>query len=238
MSANAEETSTQAKVVSTADEQVSENAKAVAVAVDELSSSIREIASNDQDAARVGAEAVQLAGSTNATVARLGQSSTEIGEVIKVITSIAEQTNLLALNATIEAARAGEAGKGFAVVASSVKELARETAQATEDIGRKIDATQHDIQEAVEGIGRISRIIEQINEFQNSIAGAVEEQTVVTKQISSNVADAAQGTSEIADNITAVADTAAGTAEGASITQQAAGRRSSTRCFAGLGGSG
>lgn len=141
MSANAEETSTQAMVVSSAAEQVSQNANAVAAAVEELSSSIREIASNAQDAARVGTEAVDLAGMTNATVSRLGQSSTEIGEVIKVITSIAEQTNLLALNATIEAARAGEAGKGFAVVASSVKELARETAQATEDIGSKIDST-------------------------------------------------------------------------------------------------
>lgn len=222
MSANAEETSTQAKVVSSSAEQVSRNTKAVAVAVDELSSSIREIASNAQDAARVGTEAVQLAGTTNTTVTRLGQSSKEIGEVVKVITSIAEQTNLLALNATIEAARAGEAGKGFAVVASSVKELARETARATEAISRRIDATQNDIHEVVDGIRRISRIIEQINDYQNSIAGAVEEQTVVTKQISSNVADAAHGTSEIAENITAVAQAAADTARGATSTQQAA----------------
>jgi methyl-accepting chemotaxis protein len=222
MSANAEETSTQARVVSTAAEQVSSNAQAVAVAVDELSSSIREIASNTQDAVRVATEAVEVAGSTNATVARLGESSTEIGEVIKVITSIAEQTNLLALNATIEAARAGEAGKGFAVVASAVKELARETAKATEDIGRKIDGTQHDMQEAADGIRRISRIIEQINDYQNSIAGAVEEQTVVTRQISSNVSDAARGSSDIAENITAVAQAAAGTAEGAATTQDAA----------------
>lgn len=222
MSANAEETSTQARVVSTAADQVSSNAQAVAVAVDELSGSIREIASNAQDAVRVATEAVELAGSTNATVSRLGESSTEIGEVIKVITSIAEQTNLLALNATIEAARAGEAGKGFAVVASAVKELARETAKATEDIGRKIDGTQHDMQEAADGIRRISKIIEQINDYQNSIAGAVEEQTVVTRQISSNVSDAARGTSDIAENITAVAQAAAGTAEGAATTQDAA----------------
>lgn len=222
MSANAEETSTQARVVSTAAEQVSSNTQAVAVAVDELSSSIREIASNAQDAVRVATEAVKVAGSTNATVARLGESSTEIGEVIKVITSIAEQTNLLALNATIEAARAGEAGKGFAVVANAVKELAKETGKATEDIGRKIDGTQHDMQEAADGIRRISKIIEQINDYQNSIAGAVEEQTVVTRQISSNVSDAAHGTSEIAENITAVAQAAAGTAEGAATTQDAA----------------
>jgi methyl-accepting chemotaxis protein len=227
MSANAEETSAQAKIVSKAAEKVSKNAQAVAMAVDELSNSIREIASNAQDAARVATEAVQVAGSTNVTVTRLGQSSTEIGEVIKVITSIAEQTNLLALNATIEAARAGEAGKGFAVVANAVKELAKETAKATEDIGRKIDGTQRDIHDAVDGIRRIGHIIEQINDFQNSIAGAVEEQTVVTRQISSNVADAARGTTEIADNIIAVAQAAAGTAEGAATTQQAAQKSAS-----------
>lgn len=222
LSANAEETSAQAKIVSKAAEKVSKNAQAVATAVDELSNSVREIASNAHDAARVATEAVQLAGSTNQTVTRLGQSSTEIGEVLKVITSIAEQTNLLALNATIEAARAGEAGKGFAVVANAVKELAKETAKATDDISRKIDGTQRDIHDAVEGIRRISHIIEQINDFQNSIAGAVEEQTVVTKQISSNVADAARGTSEIAENIIAVAQAAAGTASGAATTQLAA----------------
>ena len=227
LSANAEETSAQAKVVSKAAEKVSKNAQAVAMAVDELSNSIREIASNAQDAARVATEAVQVASSTNVTVTRLGQSSTEIGEVIKVITSIAEQTNLLALNATIEAARAGEAGKGFAVVANAVKELAKETAKATEDISRKIDGTQRDIHDAVDGIRRIGHIIEQINDFQNSIAGAVEEQTVVTRQISSNVADAARGSTEIADNIIAVAQAAAGTAEGAATTQQAAQKSAS-----------
>ncbi|MBS0205154.1 MAG: HAMP domain-containing protein [Planctomycetes bacterium] len=222
MSANAEETSTQAKVVSKAADQVSRNTQAVSTAVNELSASIREIASNAHDAARVATEAVQLASSTNATVSRLGESSTEIGEVIKVITSIAEQTNLLALNATIEAARAGEAGKGFAVVANAVKELAKETAKATDDISHKIDATRHDMQEAVDGIRRISNIIEQIHDYQNSIAGAVEEQTVVTRQISTNVSDAARGTTEIAENIIAVAQAAAGTAEGAASTQQAA----------------
>jgi methyl-accepting chemotaxis protein len=230
MSSNAEETSTQARVVSTAAEQVSSNTQAVAVAIDELSSSIREIASNAQDAVRVATEAVQVAGSTNATVTRLGQSSIEIGEVIKVITSIAEQTNLLALNATIEAARAGEAGKGFAVVANAVKELAKETAKATEDIGRKIDGTQHDMQEAADGIRRISKIIEQINDYQNSIAGAVEEQTVVTRQISSNVSDAARGTTDIAENMTTVAQAAAGTAEGASTTQDAARNSAQLAC--------
>ncbi|MCX7422177.1 MAG: methyl-accepting chemotaxis protein [Planctomycetia bacterium] len=227
LSANAEETSAQAKIVSKAAEKVSKNAQAVAMAVDELSNSIREIASNAQDAARVATEAVQVAGSTNVTVTRLGQSSKEIGEVIKVITSIAEQTNLLALNATIEAARAGEAGKGFAVVANAVKELAKETAKATEDISRKIDGTQRDIHDAVDGIRRIGHIIEQINDFQNSIAGAVEEQTVVTRQISSNVADAARGSTEIAENIIAVAQAAAGTAEGAATTQQAAQKSAS-----------
>jgi methyl-accepting chemotaxis protein len=138
----------------------------------------------------------------------------EIRDVIKVINSIAEQTNLLSLNASIEAARAGEAGKGFAVVANAVKELAKQTAQATEVIRRKIDATQSDIRESVAAISRISTTIQQINDFQNSIAGAVEEQTVVTRDISRNVADSAKGAIEIADNVALVARAAEGTAAG------------------------
>jgi len=222
MSATAEETSAQASLVSTAAGQVSQNAQTVANGVDEFAASIREIATNASEAAKVAAEAVAVANETNAKVGQLGKSSTEIGAVIKVITSIAEQTNLLALNATIEAARAGEAGKGFAVVANAVKELSLQTARATEDIGRKIEAIQHDARAAVEGIGKISDIIVQINDYQNSIASAVEEQTVTTRQIGRNVSDAAQGTSEIAQNITAVAQAAHDTAEGAARTHQAA----------------
>ena len=222
MSATAEQTSQQAQRASAVAEQVSQNTQAVSLAVSELSTAIREIANNTQQAARVATDAVQLAATTNTTVTKLGQSSAEIGEVIKVITSIAEQTNLLSLNATIEAARAGEAGKGFAVVANAVKELAKQTATATETIRRKIDVTQGDIRDSVAAINRIGHTIQQINDFQNSIAGAVEEQTVVTRDISRNVADAAKGTSEIAGNITLVARAAEGTAAGASATRMAA----------------
>ena len=222
MSATAEQTSQQAQRASVVAEQVSQNTQAVSLAVNELSTAIREIANNTQQAARVATDAVHLAATTNNTVTKLGQSSAEIGEVIKVITSIAEQTNLLSLNATIEAARAGEAGKGFAVVANAVKELAKQTANATETIRRKIDVTQNDIRDSVAAISRISHTIEQINDFQNSIAGAVEEQTVVTRDISRNVADAAKGTSEIAGNIVLVARAAEGTAAGAVATRAAA----------------
>lgn len=222
MSANAEETSTQANVVSGAAEQVSHNSQTVATGVEELGVSIREIATGASEAARVAAEAVQVADETNRKVGKLGESSAEIGDVIKVITSIAEQTNLLALNATIEAARAGEAGKGFAVVANAVKELSRETANATEDISRRIDTIQHDANAAVDGIRKIGQIISQINDYQNSIASAVEEQTVTTRQISENVTDSANGIREISLNITSVALAAQDTAKGAANTQQAA----------------
>ena len=142
--------------------------------------------------------------------------------MIKVITSIAQQTNLLALNATIEAARAGEAGKGFAVVANEVKELAKATAKATEDIGQKIEAIQGDTKGAVAAIREISAIINQINDIQSTIASAVEEQTATTNEISRNVTEAAKGSAEITQNIAGVAQAAQETTVGAAETHRAA----------------
>ncbi|MFO0803205.1 MAG: methyl-accepting chemotaxis protein [Gemmataceae bacterium] len=222
MASNAEETAAQANVASAAAEQVSRNVTTVSTGAEQMGASIKEIAKSANEAARVATSAVKVAEKTNATVAKLGESSAEIGNVIKVITSIAQQTNLLALNATIEAARAGEAGKGFAVVANEVKELAKQTAKATEDISRKIEAIQMDTKGAVEAIAQIGTIINQINDIQNTIASAVEEQTATTGEITRNVTEAAKGSNEIAQNVTVVAHAARGTTEGAANTKSSA----------------
>jgi methyl-accepting chemotaxis protein len=222
MSGNAEETATQANVVSAASEEVSKNVSVVAAGSEQMLASIREISKSANESARVAKNAVIVAEATNQRISKLGESSIEIGKVVKVITSIAQQTNLLALNATIEAARAGEAGKGFAVVANEVKELAKETAKATEEIGQKIDAIQADTKGAVTAIAEISAIINQINDISNTIASAVEEQTATTNEIGRNITQAANGASEIAKNISGVATAAQSTTTGASDTQSAA----------------
>ncbi|MEI8316713.1 MAG: methyl-accepting chemotaxis protein [Planctomycetia bacterium] len=219
MSAAAEETTAQANLVSAAAEEVSANTKTVSGSVENLVQSIYEIARSAQDAAGVARQSVDMARATSKTMDKLGTSSAEIGQVVKVITSIAEQTNLLALNATIEAARAGEAGKGFAVVANEVKDLARETAKATEDIGSKIEAMQADTSKAVRAIGEIVAVIEKIDGLQTKIAAAVEEQSVTTSEISRNIGEATIGSTEIAQNIGQVAQAAQNTAEGASNAQ-------------------
>ena len=226
MSATAEETSAQAGVVSGAADQVSRNVQTVATAAEQMSVAIAEISKSASEAASVATNAVKVADTANSTINKLGESSHEIGNVIKLITSIAQQTNLLALNATIEAARAGEAGKGFAVVANEVKELAKETTKATEDISQRIAAIQGDTQLAVAAIKQIGGVINQINDISNTIASAVEEQTATTAEMNRNIAEAAKGSSEIAQNITGVAQAAQSTSGGATQTQSASGELS------------
>lgn len=228
MGGNAETASTKATHASATADQVSANVVAVATATEEMGASIREIAQNAAEGARVVSSAVTMAQNANTTVRKLGESSAGISNIIKVITSIAEQTHLLALNATIEAARAGEAGKGFAVVANEVKELAKETAKATEEIGRKIEAIQIDTGSAVEAIGGISAIINQINGIQITIASAVEEQTATTNEIGRSVTEAARGSSEIARNITNVAEATQNTLGSANEMHNAAGEMART----------
>jgi uncharacterized phage infection (PIP) family protein YhgE len=187
-----------------------------------MATSIQDIATHAHQAAGAASSAVQSAQLANSAVAKLGNSSAEIGEVIKVISTIAQQTNLLALNATIEAARAGEAGKGFAVVANEVKELAKQTATSTGDISRKIAAIQADTKGAVEAIATIADVIHQINDISGTIAAAVEEQSATTNEMKRNVAEAAAGAGEISSSIAGVARVADGTSFRAQESQRAA----------------
>jgi methyl-accepting chemotaxis protein len=210
---SAEETSAQAEVVARTADEVSQNVQAVAAGGEEMGSSIGEIARNANEAARVATGAVAAVESTTGTMSKLGDSSREIGDVVRLITSIAEQTNLLALNATIEAARAGDAGKGFAVVADEVKQLAQETARATEDISRRVETIQLDAEQAAQAISAVAGVITRINEFQTTIASAVEEQTATTQAINAGVSDAATGSGQIARSISGVAGAAGATAQ-------------------------
>jgi len=205
------QTSDRSSVVASASEGIADSVQAVAAGAEEMGTAIREIARSTTEATEVAASAVTAAASANETVSHLGTSSREIGDVVKVITSIAEQTNLLALNATIEAARAGDAGKGFAVVAGEVKDLARETARATEDIARRVETIQGDSAGAVTSLQEISQVIARISDFQTSIASAVEEQTATTAEMSRSVVEAASGTDEIARSIGGVTSAAAST---------------------------
>ncbi len=206
-------TSSQMGGVSTTADEVSANIHAVAAGGEQMGASIGEIARSANDAAREATQAVSAVESTTETMNKLSESSREIGDVVRLITSIAEQTNLLALNATIEAARAGDAGKGFAVVADEVKQLAQETARATEDISKRVETIQLDAVQAGEAITSVAGVITRINEFQSTIASAVEEQTATTQAINAGVNLAAEGSSQIAETLGRVARDSAATAE-------------------------
>jgi methyl-accepting chemotaxis protein len=211
-----------AGTVATSAANVSENVQSVATGSQEMSAAISAIAESASTAVKVGEQAVVAAQSTTQTIGKLGESSSEIGNVIKTITSIAEQTNLLALNATIEAARAGDAGKGFAVVAGEVKDLAQETAKATEDISRRVEAIQADTSNAISAIAEIGGIIAEINQYQLTIASAVEEQSATTQEMDRGVTQAATGATEISGHIAGVASAADSVAGGADEARSAA----------------
>lgn len=216
-----EEVVAQTQVVAGAAGDVTQSIQTVAAGAEEMGASIREISSNANEAARVAGEATEVAKRTSETVSKLGVSSREIGDVVNTITAIAEQTNLLALNATIEAARAGDAGKGFAVVAGEVKDLAQETGKATDDITAKITAIQADTDGAVAAIEKISDIINQINNYQTTIAAAVEEQTATTNEMSRSVAEAATGSASIAETISQYQEIAQEAGKGVETLQHA-----------------
>jgi methyl-accepting chemotaxis protein len=222
MVANAHATESQAGMVSAAAQQVSSNVQTVARGAEVMRLSIGEIDKSATEAAKVAAVAVSAADSASELMEKLGSSSAQVGNVIRTITTIAHQTNLLALNATIEAARAGESGKGFAVVANEVKELAKATAKATDDISEMIETIQNDTTHAVSAISEIHEVITKINEYQGTIAKAVRAQTATTAEISRNVAEAASGSNEIARNIVHVAEAAESTTQGANDTERAA----------------
>ena len=190
-----------------ASQEVSANISTLAAGSEEMGASIQEISRSASEAVTVAADAMSVSADASRTMTKLGDSSAQISDVVRVITTIAGQTNLLALNATIEAARAGEMGKGFAVVASEVKDLAQETAKATEDITRRVDTIQSDTSGVVRSIAQIGEVIDRVNGYQTTIASAVEEQHATATMMTHSVVEAAARANEIAEAMTAVAET-------------------------------
>jgi methyl-accepting chemotaxis protein len=238
VAAAAEEMSANMKNMASSTEQMSANVKSVAAAIEELTASVAEIAKSAERSSSVAGDAASMAERSNERVAQLGAAAEEIGKVIDVIQDIADQTNLLALNATIEAARAGEAGKGFAVVATEVKELAKQSAQATDSIRLKIQGIQQSTAETVKAIGEIGTAIGSVNEVARSIAAAVDQQSAATREIAQNVSqthvaattvsqgvsESASACQEIARSITGVDQAARRTASGATLTKDVGGQ--------------
>ncbi len=222
MSGNAERSTSVANSTASASEEVSQGVRTVATNTEEMSAAIKEIARNASEASSTSASTLRQAQATNVTIAKLGESSQEIGNVIKVISSIAQQTNLLALNATIEAARAGDAGRGFAVVANEVKELAKQTAKATEDITNKITGIQRDSRSSVDAVTTIGQTIEKLNGIASAIAASVEEQSATTNEVARVIQDSAKGVLNIAENVKIVSTAARETFTGSNQVLSAA----------------
>ncbi len=222
LAAGATQTSAQALSVNSAAEQIQSSVASVASAAEQMSATVKEISSNATESARTARDARQLAENASPIVQSLSTASANIGKITKVISTIAQQTNLLSLNATIEAARAGEAGKGFAVVANEVKELAKETSRATEEISQQIDAIRVDTQRSVEFVADIVKVMTQIDAFASSIAASVEQQAVTTREIARNATEVSASVSNVVSNISGVADAARKAEHNATLTQTSA----------------
>ncbi|UQU63373.1 methyl-accepting chemotaxis protein [Couchioplanes caeruleus] len=228
LTASAAAASQQAGSATRAADEISTVVQTVAAGAEQMGASISEISGNAQDAAQAGRDGVGLTATASGVIDELRSSTGQIADVVRLIASIAEQTNLLALNATIEAARAGDAGKGFAVVAGEVKDLAQETAKATEDVTARVSAIEGDTARAVDAITAITSTIARVNDYQNAIAAAVEEQAATTAEMSRNIVEVATGSREIAGDIGAVSGAVESTRAAVTVSHEAAGELDAT----------